>query len=108
MRHGMNGHGCDERHAMRRALHQRDRGCTFPGCSRRARRCHAHHIQHWADGGPTSLQNVTLLCRYHHHVIHHGDWQIAMRDGRPWFTPPRWIDPRQRPRPGGPHSLAGE
>jgi HNH endonuclease len=60
-----------------------------------------HHIQHWADGGDTSLENLTLLCRYHHHLIHHDHWTIHMIDGRPWYYPPTWIDPHQQPRPGG-------
>jgi hypothetical protein len=88
--------------ALRRLLIMRDRGCAQPGCTRRANRCHAHHIRHWADGGPTTLDNLVLLCRYHHHLIHHGGWQIEMREGRPWFVPPRWIDPQRRPIPGGP------
>jgi hypothetical protein len=87
---------------MRRTLVFRDRGCSFPGCRRRPGRCHAHHIEHWLDGGDTALDNCTLLCRFHHHLVHHGGWQVEMRNGRPWYTPPRWIDPRQRPRPGGP------
>jgi hypothetical protein len=41
--------------AIRRALSARDTRCQFPGCS--ARRCDAHHIDHWMDGGPTSLDN---------------------------------------------------
>jgi hypothetical protein len=87
---------------MRRAVVFRDRGCSFPGCRRRPGRCHAHHVEHWLDGGDTALDNCTLLCRFHHHLVHHGGWQVEMRGGRPWYTPPRWIDPRQRPRPGGP------
>jgi hypothetical protein len=87
---------------MRRAVVFRDRGCSFPGCRRRPGRCHAHHIEHWIDGGDTALDNCTLLCRFHHHLVHHGGWQVEMRGGRPWYTPPRWIDPEQRPRPGGP------
>ena len=90
---------------LRRALHTRDRGCTYPSCTRRPRRCHAHHIHHWADGGTTSLDNLTLLCRYHHHLIHHDQWTVQMINGRPEYTPPRWIDPHQRPRPGGPTPL---
>jgi hypothetical protein len=82
---------------IRRALHQRDRGCTFPGCTRRP----AHHVIHWLDGGPTEINNSTLLCRYHHHVIHHSGWTITMINGRPWYTPPAWIDPTRTPRPGG-------
>jgi hypothetical protein len=88
--------------ALRRALVLRDRGCSFPGCRRRPGRCHAHHVHHWLDGGPTALATLTLLCRFHHHLVHHGGWHIEMRDGRPWYTPPRWIDPRQLARPGGP------
>jgi hypothetical protein len=87
---------------IRRGLVFRDQGCSFPGCRRRPGRCHAHHVDHWIDGGPTALDNLTLLCRFHHHLVHHGGWQVEMRHGRPWYTPPRWIDPEQRPRPGGP------
>ena len=88
---------------MRRALHLRDRGCTFPGCTRRPRRCHGHHVRHWADGGDTAIDNLTLLCRFHHQLVHHDQWEIHMHQGRPWFTPPVWIDPTRTPRPGGPH-----
>jgi len=44
---------------MRRAVHARDRGCTFPGCTRRPRRCQVHHARHWIDGGPTQLDNLS-------------------------------------------------
>jgi len=92
--------------AMRRALTFRDGGCAFPGCTRRPRRCHAHHVEHWtADEGLTTLENLTLLCRHHHQVIHHGHWTVQMIDGLPWFTPPRWVDPERRPRPGGQRRL---
>ena len=55
--------------AIRQALMQRDGGCTFPGCMER-RYVDAHHIRHWADGGETSLENCTLLCRHHHRLVH--------------------------------------
>jgi hypothetical protein len=46
---------------IRRALMARDRGCAMPGCNEhRTRKLHAHHIWHWADGGPTCLDNLTL------------------------------------------------
>jgi hypothetical protein len=60
--------------AIRRALAARDRRCQFPGCS--ARRCDAHHIEHWVDGGPTSLENLILLCRRHHRVVHEGGFTV--------------------------------
>jgi len=68
--------------------------------------CHAHHITHWANGGPTSLTNLVLLCGEHHRVLHHTPWQVRLaRDGKPEFRPPprhntqadpAWI--RHRPR----------
>jgi hypothetical protein len=56
--------------AIRSALIARDRGCTHPGCDRPYRWCDAHHIIHWADGGPTSVGNLRLLCRRHHRMVH--------------------------------------
>jgi hypothetical protein len=87
--------------AVRRALNLRDGGCAFPGCGRGARRCHAHHVEFWTDGGETALDNLTLLCLFHHQLVHHGHWVIRMVDGRPWFVPPAWLDPERRPRRGG-------
>ncbi|HET9769720.1 MAG TPA: DUF222 domain-containing protein [Acidimicrobiia bacterium] len=61
--------------ALRRALRRRDGGCRFPGCGRR-RFVHAHHIVHWAAGGPTSLTNLILLCSRHHRLVHEGGYRI--------------------------------
>ena len=55
--------------AIRRALKRRDGGCRFPGCSC-TRFVDAHHIHHWADGGETSMDNLILLCRRHHRLLH--------------------------------------
>ena len=52
------------------ALYLRDRGCTFPGCSRPPAWCDAHHCRHWCDGGPTDLTNMALLCPRHHTIVH--------------------------------------
>jgi hypothetical protein len=57
--------------AMRRALRFRDEGCRFPGCTH-DKFVDGHHIHHWADGGETSLDNLVLLCRHHHHLVHEG------------------------------------
>jgi hypothetical protein len=59
---------------MRRALAHRDRGCRYPGCSRRANWCEAHHVWAWEAGGPTAINNLVLLCPFHHHVVHRKGW----------------------------------
>ncbi|MFF0233342.1 DUF222 domain-containing protein [Micromonospora sp. NPDC005254] len=84
---------------LRRALVLRDGGCAFPGCDRPPRWCAAHHIRHWADGGPTSLDNAVLLCGHHHRHVHQSDWAVRLGgDGHPEFVPPAWLDPEQLPR----------
>jgi hypothetical protein len=51
----------------------------------------------WQDGGPTNLDNLTLLCEHHHRVVHHTGWEIRMVNGIPWFIPPALIDPQRKP-----------
>ena len=57
---------------LRRALAVRDHGCIHPTCDRPPPWTDAHHITHWADGGPTTLDNLALLCRHHHRQVHEG------------------------------------
>jgi uncharacterized protein DUF222/HNH endonuclease len=71
--------------ALRRAVIARDRGCRFPGCDRPHAWCDAHHVVHWADGGPTALSNLVLLCRRHHRAVHER-FRLRMIDGHPAFT----------------------
>jgi Domain of unknown function (DUF222)/HNH endonuclease len=82
---------------QRRALIARDRGCAFPGCCMPARWTDAHHIRHWIDGGSTDMANLVLLCRRHHRLLHHSEWEVTIRNGLPEFTPPKWVDYHQRP-----------
>jgi hypothetical protein len=72
------------------ALIARDQHCAFPGCRRPPIACDAHHLTHWADGGPTNLANLVLLCRAHHTLIHTTPWQIRLNptDQLPEFKPP--------------------
>jgi Domain of unknown function (DUF222)/HNH endonuclease len=56
---------------LRRALEHRDRSCVVPGCGA-TRGLHAHHIRHWEDGGLTELDNLVLVCPYHHRLHHRG------------------------------------
>ena len=108
MRHGPSGEILDVGRrtrtispALRRALAARDGRCRFPGCQNR--RCDAHHVRHWADGGETVLHNLVLLCRRHHRAVHEegfritldaaGDVQFMRPDGRPFPAappPPLW------------------
>jgi hypothetical protein len=83
---------------IRRILVARDRGCAFPGCGRPPKQCDAHHLRHWADGGETSVDNATLLCRHHHTLVHQSEWEVAMVHGMPTFYPPRWVDENRTPR----------
>jgi hypothetical protein len=62
--------------SLRRALYARDRGCTFPGCPRQ-RYLEGHHLEHWIDGGETKSENLALLCRYHHRLLHEGGFSIV-------------------------------
>lgn len=65
---------------LRRALRLRDSGsCRYPGCMAR-RRLHAHHIRHWASGGPTALSNLISLCPAHHWAVHEGGHRIRVSD----------------------------
>ena len=82
--------------ALRRALQARDRQCRFPGCN--ARRCDAHHVRHWADGGATRLDNLVLLCRRHHRAVH--EEGFAVRMGATGEAEFHWPD--GRPLPAGP------
>jgi hypothetical protein len=74
---------------LRALLELRDQHCRFPGCTTRPRYCHAHHIWHWADGGPTDPDNLLLICERHHHAIHDGGWTVAFYgDGAVLWTSP--------------------
>jgi hypothetical protein len=74
--------------SMRRALQSRDGGCRFPGCNHH-RFVDAHHIRHWADGGETSIDNLVLLCRHHHRLVHEGGFGVERtKDGSIRFSRP--------------------
>jgi hypothetical protein len=62
-------------HYLRRALLDRDGGCSWPGCSA-AHWLHAHHIVHVAHGGRTDEDNLVMLCAFHHRCVHEGGWKI--------------------------------
>jgi len=98
---------------LRRALEHRHPTCAVPGCGA-TRGLHAHHIRHWEDGGPTELDNLVLVCPYHHRLHHQGgititgpavDLTVTDSDGRP-LSPgslahtPTMAPPAVAPYPG--------
>ncbi|HXF72608.1 MAG TPA: DUF222 domain-containing protein [Actinomycetota bacterium] len=93
---------------MLRQLLHRDRGCRFPGCGSRAFPV-AHHLRHWCEGGETTLENLALLCSFHHRLVHEEGWRL-WRDaegGLGWATPDgRPYDPRPGPSPPAPAAPA--
>ncbi len=66
--------------ALKRALNDRDPHCRFPGCNHQ-RYLHAHHIHHWARGGPTNLTNLVHLCSHHHRLVHEGGFTAQHAPG---------------------------
>ncbi len=98
---------------LRRALEHRHPRCAVPGCGA-TRGLHAHHLQHWEDGGPTELANLVLLCPYHHRLHHQGgitltgpadDLTVTDSDGQALHPgslarPPTLAPPAVPPYPG--------
>src|SRR5262245_14791199 len=97
-------------HWMRKALHARDQGCRFPGCTAPVAWTDAHHWKAWYDGGQTNIDNLLSLCRFHHVIVHEGHWSLAWDhttgavyayrpDGTPYELGPSLphISPTRRP-----------
>lgn len=103
---------------LRRLLLRRDHGmCQYPGCESE-HRLHAHHIVHWAKGGPTELWNLISVCGFHHHQVHEGGWNVEVAADGFVFVDPAGLRyrvpvlrlPTQRPLPqknGAAAPLAG-
>jgi hypothetical protein len=99
------------------AVMARDLHCAFPRCDRPASWCDVHHLIPWSEGGPTSLDNLVMIGRHHHTLVHEGGWRIEGTPGhlafyRPDGTqldadpPPRPIpSPSQEPRPKRPPTI---
>ena len=65
---------------IHRGVVLRDGGCAYPGCNMPHMYCEVHHIQHWENGGCTSLDNAVMLCRFHHMVIHQSEVLVRLND----------------------------
>jgi hypothetical protein len=94
-----------------RQVKGRDRGCRFADCGAK-RGVQAHHIRHWAHGGATDLDNLVLLCPFHHRLVHEGGWRLVKDssdrlrfvrpDGRPISSRPTPLQPHVHTRMFGP------
>jgi hypothetical protein len=75
---------------IRKALHARDRGCRWPGCDAPTPWTDAHHLIAWYYGGETNVDQLLLLCRHHHMLVHEGRWSIRLDrgTGEVWVTRP--------------------
>ncbi|MBA0047017.1 HNH endonuclease signature motif containing protein [Mycobacteroides sp. LB1] len=73
---------------QRIVLHAKDRGCTHPECTIPGYLCQVHHINEWATGGPTNIDNLTFACAPHHRLLNNGWTTQKQRDGTTKWTPP--------------------
>jgi hypothetical protein len=102
---------------LRRALWLRDGGCRFPSCTARSR-LHAHHVVWWSKNGPTKIDNLCLLCSYHHHLVHEGGFGLTMSkdgmvqdvtpDGREVPDAPASVVPFEPPKSAAQMPFGGE
>ncbi len=87
--------------AQVRAATARDGGCIWLGCDRPPAYCEAHHVDAWQSAthepGRTDIDNLALVCAFHHARLHKSSWKLVMNDGVPHLVPPAFIDPRQAP-----------
>jgi HNH endonuclease len=87
---------------MLRQVRYRDRECRFPGCGAR-RFAEAHHVRWWRHGGRTTLENLLLICSFHHRLVHEHGWSVKRdADGTA-----RWIPSERQQVPLGPVSAGG-
>jgi hypothetical protein len=84
---------------MVRQVRYRDRGCRFPGCGARAF-TEAHHVRWWRHGGKTTLENLLLMCSFHHRLVHELGWWVRRdRDGQVVWLRPDGVRYRAGPSP---------
>ena len=92
---------------QRNALAVRDGGCVWPTCDTPPAWCEVAHIIAWAVGGSTDLDNMMLLCPFHHRCFDNDEWELQRIAGERYLIPPAWVDSARTPRRAGrPRELA--
>ncbi|MGV0741513.1 HNH endonuclease signature motif containing protein [Mycolicibacterium sp. XJ870] len=83
--------------AQRLVLHNRDRGCTRPGCTCPTDRSQVHHArQDFSQGGRTDITDLALACPKSNRLVHTKGWSTRIRnDGRVEWLPPPLLDTGQ-------------
>lgn len=81
---------------QRIVLHERDVGCTKPGCSAPGYITEVHHTDEWAAGGGTDVDKLILACPPDHRLLTDGGWKARIVNGTV-----EWIPPPQLPLRGG-------
>ena len=82
---------------MMRQLRHRDGTCRFPGCDAR-RFTQAHHVEWWSRGGGTDLDNLVLVCAFHHRLVHEHGWALTRdADGELTWVRPQDVESRAGP-----------
>lgn len=82
---------------QRLVLHTKDRGCTAPGCDMPGYLSEVHHVDEWAEGGLTNIDDLTFACPRDHKLLGPGGWKTRkLKDGTT-----QWIPPPHLPLPGG-------
>ena len=77
---------------QRVVLYAKDRGCTHPGCDVPGYWSEVHHVEDWADGGRTDIDQLTFACPANHKLVGKG-WQTRkLPNGRTEWIPPPAFD----------------
>jgi len=87
---------------QRRALAVRDEGCIWQSCDVPPAWCEVAHINPWASGGTTDLDNLMLLCPFHHRRFDLDGWALEKIGDERFLIPPPWVDSARTPRRVGP------
>jgi hypothetical protein len=74
---------------LRIALAARDRCCVVPGCGAISS-LEIDHIVPFAEGGPTELDNLALLCHHHHFLKTFDGWRLIKLPPSRNEQAPRW------------------
>ncbi|MDP9493797.1 MAG: HNH endonuclease, partial [Actinomycetota bacterium] len=88
--------------ALRAAVCARDLRCVFSTCDRASNWCDVHHVTHWANGGETNIDNLVLLCRHHHVLVHEAGWTLTGLPGALRFFRPDGTELGSEPPPRPP------